>query len=407
MFLQSLLLLFIYQRAKNKLVNTQSEVFHHFTRQNLLNFSLQSNLTTYMYDVPKIIPVLMLACDRIGINRSLSRLIEYRRKYPDGPQRFPIYVSQDCNDENVLALLKLYDEQITVLNQPDHSEIVLQHHNVNFQGYYRIARNYKWSLSQVLDERNYELVIVMEDDLDVAPDFFDYFYAFVLLLLSDRSLYCISAWNDNGRPTLIDKSRTDLLYRSDFFPGLGWMLTRRLWQEELRDSWPAAFWDDFMRTKEVRRGRACIRPEVSRTYTFGRSGVSNGQFYDTYLRFNYLNDKPTVLNSTHLYYNLQPSVYDSRFLSDVYDKSVLLRNPAQLLRLPSTLPQSVEFRLEYHTQQDFVSAAQLIGAMHDFKSGIPRTAYKGVVSVFYRGRRIYLAPSGVRGWANNEYPNWE
>ncbi len=27
------------------------------------------------------------------------------------------------------------------------------------------------------------------------------------------------------------------LYRSDFFPGLGWMLTAQLWNE-LKDDWP-------------------------------------------------------------------------------------------------------------------------------------------------------------------------
>jgi len=30
----------------------------------------------------------------------------------------------------------------------------------------------------------------------------------------------------------------ELLYRSDFFPGLGWMLLRETWLE-LRDKWPA------------------------------------------------------------------------------------------------------------------------------------------------------------------------
>ena len=30
---------------------------------------------------------------------------------------------------------------------------------------------------------------------------------------------------------------SDLLYRSDFFPGLGWMLTSDLWHE-LKPKWP-------------------------------------------------------------------------------------------------------------------------------------------------------------------------
>src|SRR6218665_3042758 len=34
------------------------------------------------------------------------------------------------------------------------------------------------------------------------------------------------------------------------------------------------FWDDWMRHPDQRRDRTCIRPEISRTSTFGRQGVS-------------------------------------------------------------------------------------------------------------------------------------
>ena len=49
----------------------------------------------------------------------------------------------------------------------------------------------------------------------------------------------MSAWNDNGKADLIDESRPDLLYRTDFFPGLGWMLSKELWAE-LSVKWPKA-----------------------------------------------------------------------------------------------------------------------------------------------------------------------
>ena len=43
------------------------------------------------------------------------------------------------------------------------------------------------------------------DDLEVAPDFFTYFTATRPLLVKDKTLYCVSAWNDNGRDVFIDK----------------------------------------------------------------------------------------------------------------------------------------------------------------------------------------------------------
>jgi hypothetical protein len=39
------------------------------------------------------------------------------------------------------------------------------------------------------------------------------------------------------------------LYRTDFFPGLGWMMSRKLWNE-LHPKWPLGFWDDWLREPE-------------------------------------------------------------------------------------------------------------------------------------------------------------
>jgi hypothetical protein len=38
----------------------------------------------------------------------------------------------------------------------------------------------------------------LSDDLELSPDFLDYFQALYPLLVHDKSLWCISAWNDNG-----------------------------------------------------------------------------------------------------------------------------------------------------------------------------------------------------------------
>ena len=60
----------------------------------------------------------------------------------------------------------------------------------------------------------------------MSPDFYEYFLATLPLLRQDPSLLCVSAWNDNGKAGLIDEEAVDKLYRTDFFPGLGWMMTR-------------------------------------------------------------------------------------------------------------------------------------------------------------------------------------
>ena len=60
-------------------------------------------------------------------------------------------------------------------------------------------------------------MIIVEDDLEISPDFFEYFTATLPLLKADPSLWCVSAWNDNGKAGLIDQNAPELLYRSSSF----------------------------------------------------------------------------------------------------------------------------------------------------------------------------------------------
>lgn len=43
----------------------------------------------------------------------------------------------------------------------------------------------------------------MTDDLDIAPDFFSYFQATRHVMEKDKTIWCVSAWNDNGRKELV------------------------------------------------------------------------------------------------------------------------------------------------------------------------------------------------------------
>ena len=76
-------------------------------------------------------------------------------------------------------------------------------------GYYKIARHYNYSINYVLNTLNYDAIIITEDDLELSPDFLEYFRALYPLLVYDKSLWCISAWNDNGidKKILLDPSK--------------------------------------------------------------------------------------------------------------------------------------------------------------------------------------------------------
>jgi alpha-1,3-mannosyl-glycoprotein beta-1,2-N-acetylglucosaminyltransferase len=340
-----------------------------------------------------VIPVLLFACNRISVSKALDELISYR---PD-KKKYPIIVSQDCGHKETAKVIAGYGDQIISIIQPDLSEPVVPLKEKKFRGYFKIARHYGWALNETFNTMGYKQVIIVEDDLEISPDFYQYFSATLPILQEDKSLWCVSAWNDNGKAGLIDDKSADLLYRTDFFPGLGWMITKDLWAE-LSIKWARSYWDDWMREPVQRKNRACIRPEISRTKTFGKLGVSNGLFFEKHLKFIVLNSQNVQFMDMDLSYLLKDN-YDKRFIEDVYKIETLsIQEIRQGFR-----PEVKQVRLTYRTREDFRRYSKQLGIMDDFKSGVPRMAYRGIVSFMYKGRRVYLAPSA--NWKGYD-PKW-
>ena len=122
-------------------------------------------------------------------------------------------------------------------------------------GYGALARHFGFALTRAFSRARTDTVIILEDDLDVAVDFFEYFAAMAQLLREDESLLAASAYNDMGQPGNVGDPLRAL--RSDFFPGLGWMLHKRVWME-LQPIWPTAYWDDWLREPARRKGERIV-----------------------------------------------------------------------------------------------------------------------------------------------------
>lgn len=255
------------------------------------------------------IAVLVIACNRVDyVKQTLDELLKHR----PSAGLFPIIVSQDCGHKPTSDAIASYGGRITHIKHPDLSNIEIaakdrkMKNKVAEVGYYKIARHFKWALGQVFEEMNHEYAIIVEDDVIIAPDFYTYFSSLLSLLKSDPTVMCVSAFADNGKIGYINPQQNDLLYRTDFFPGLGWMLTKKFWLE-LKPKWPLTFWDDWLREPEQRKDRVCIRPEVSRTKTIGKKGVSIGTYFTAHLQHIVLNSNPvdfTKKNLTYLNKNL-------------------------------------------------------------------------------------------------------
>lgn len=332
------------------------------------------------------IAVLVFACNRPSVSRNLDQLFKYR----SSESKFPIVVSQDCGDKETANMIKQYANKLTFIQHPDLSEIHVEAKDKKFLGYYKIARHYRWALNYTFNKLNYNTVIVVEDDLNISPDFFEYFSATYKILNEDPSLWCVSAWNDNGKPSVIAND-PELLHRTDFFPGLGWMMKKEVWLE-LEPKWPIRFWDDWMRHPEQRKNRVCIRPEISRTSTFGRIGVSKGQYFDAHLKHIKLNTEFIEWTKKDLSY-LKRDAYDKEFTKTVYSCPDVGIRAVQAGQAKNIGP---AVRVTYNSRKAFVGLAKSLGVMFDVKAGVPRTGYMGVVSLIYNGQRVYLAPPS--GW---------
>lgn len=340
-----------------------------------------------------VIAVLVFACNRVTVSKCIDQLLKYR----PSREQFPIIVSQDCGHRPTAEVIELYGDEITRIEQPDQNDIPVPPKEKKFKGYFKIARHYGWALNYTFFKFNFDTVIIVEDDLDLAPDFFEYFLGTYPILKRDPTLWCVSAWNDNGKAGLVDENAPDLIYRTDFFPGLGWMLTKSIWAE-LAPKWPSSYWDDWVRQPEQRRNRACIRPEISRTRTFGKIGVSNGHFYEKHLKYIKLNEKFVPFTKKNLTYLMKDN-YDVQFVKQVYESPVVTY---QELKSGSIVAEG-SVRIPYHTNDMYKRTAKMLGLMDDFRSGVPRTGYRGVVSFMYKGRRVYLAPSA--NWKGYD-PGW-
>jgi len=226
----------------------------------------------------------------------------------------------------------------------------------------------------------YNALIILEDDMDVSVDFFDYFHSMLPVLQSDSSLFCVSAWNDNGREEYVKDP--EKLLRSSFFPGLGWMLLRTFWNE-VKEKWPEGYWDDWLREPVQRKERDCIRPEISRTYTFGQHGTSEGQFFDKFLKTIKLNTEKVKWTSKDLSY-LQKATYDEE-LKKTIKKGTVISDSGAVFNYENT-----DLVLKY---DNFQSIANAFGLMDDTKAGVPRTAYHGVVTFRSRSNTVYLVPN--------------
>uniref|UniRef100_A0A183C1Y3 Alpha-1,3-mannosyl-glycoprotein 2-beta-N-acetylglucosaminyltransferase n=2 Tax=Globodera pallida TaxID=36090 RepID=A0A183C1Y3_GLOPA len=332
------------------------------------------------------IPVLVIAAKRAkAIENHLNQLIRLR---PSSAQ-FPIIVSQDGNDLSVTDAIEKF------VQTAENVQLIRHNHSTDFtktSAYVRISQHYKFALSQVFIEMGFKTIWTL-------PTTFS-----LIFLLSD---ICYLKIRPFGNPSIIDWTNgQDKLWRTDFFPGLGWMLAAETWRE-LAEKWPDAYWDDWLRRPDIRKNRVCIRPEQSRTlHNLQVAGKgSSGALFKGFLSSIRLPEKRIDFGQMNVAF-LRKSAFD-RWLSAELSSSieiplqiVLQNSIGNLSILLESKERKKSLSVIYKDPREFRQLSKKFNLMADIRSGMARTAYYGVVPFYQEGIQLFAVHKSL-DWAND------
>lgn len=326
------------------------------------------------------IAVVVIACKR---PQYLKRALDSVLGQPRDAAKFPVIVSQDGFDQATSDLIKReFGTRVFHMHHehdPQAEQIAARSGGHSALGYVYIAQHYGFALRKAFDEFGFNQVIFLEEDMEISPDFYSYFGSALPLLKNDKNLFCVSAWNDNGYASLVKDPKA--MYRTDFFPGLGWMLTKSMW-DEIRHRWPNAYWDEFMRRPDVRKGRQCLRPEINRDFTFGAEGTSSGQFFNEHLNKIKLNKENVDWGKVDLSNLASAEAFDAWVSEQIKSATAVSLSEVDY-------HQNEVLRVRYDDRQ-YDKFARKFNLMPDEKEGIRRMSYRGVIPFAYNNNRIFL-----------------
>lgn len=141
-----------------------------------------------------------------------------------------------------------------------------------------------------------------------------------------------------------------------------------------------------MRLKENHKGRQFVRPEVCRTYNFGEHGSSLGQFFRQYLEPIKLNDVDVKWKSMDLSYLMEDNYL--KYFASLVKKATTIHGADAAVKANNV---DGDVRIQYEDQPEFESIARQFGIFEEWKDGVPRAAYKGVVVFRYQtSKRVFL-----------------
>ncbi|KAK3574723.1 hypothetical protein QTP86_015383, partial [Hemibagrus guttatus] len=194
-----------------------------------------------------------------------------------------------------------------------------------------------------------------------------------------------------------------LLYRVESMPGLGWVLKKSLYKDELEPKWPTPEklwdWDMWMRMPEQRKGRECIIPDVSRSYHFGIVGLNmNGYFHEVYFKKHKFNTVPNVqLKNVN---SLKKDAYEVEIQNLLREAEVLdhSKNPCEDSFIPDTEGKTYIMFIKMEQETDTSTWTELAKCLHVWDLDV-RGYHRGLWRLFRKKNHVLVVAVPISAYS--------
>ena len=117
--------------------------------------------------------VVIMACDRADyLERTVASVRAALGVRPGDVDKFPVFISQDGRHKATRAFAENKAKDFHWMQHlEDRPPTTRTRFRWDSVAYYRIAAHYKWAMKTLFDDLGYERVIVLEDDMELSPDF--------------------------------------------------------------------------------------------------------------------------------------------------------------------------------------------------------------------------------------------
>ncbi|XP_060078502.1 protein O-linked-mannose beta-1,2-N-acetylglucosaminyltransferase 1-like [Ylistrum balloti] len=262
-------------------------------------------------------------------------------------------------------------------------------------------------------------LIVLEEEIVLAPDFLSFLGQSLVVVDSDASLLGVSAWNYNGYDTT-SGDRT-LAYRVEEFPGLGFLLKRSVFDTYMKNRMSVCcskrVWNNWALAGEEVVGEILI-PDVSRIYRQPYQTWNTNEDYLTELfnkpRLTNLEAGMNLKGLSHLMESSYDALLHKKLASaDVFTadmlKNCMTGKKQQILYVPIEKKSDFAVYFEQSSPQNFTISNELCRCfgLYSVKEQRPKNLHKGIIRFYFDRREGFLVGSSSEEFYRHKPPDYK